>query len=298
MAEQKIELRKIRDFGLNINDSFLFLRQNLQPLLKAFFAICGVFMIGHAIFSGLYQSRMGGVFQQLFSGRVKAGQYNTNPYNNIFSIEYLMVLIFLLLTFVSMKVVLASYLKFYLENEGRQPSIDDIWRIFRKYFFKVFLFSIPVYLITIIGFVFCLAPGFYFWVVLVPFCMVIVIEDTGFGTAFNRCFEIIRQNFWISIAIYLVAYLIYYVSTLIIGVLATVLVGLGAWFTTKNIGATIGIATSFLNIFSYMFYIIYFVSGALHYFTLVEQRDGTGMLQRIDTIGSGESSFDNIEEQY
>lgn len=296
MAEQKIELRKIRDFGLNINDTFQFLRQNLKPLLKSFFAICGLFMLGHAIFSGLYQSRMGGLFQQIFSGRVRAGEYDR--YNNIFSVEYLMVLIFALCTFVSMKVVLGAYLKFYLENDGQQPGIEDIWPVFKRYFFKIFFFTIPIFLLTCIAAVFCLAPGIYLWVVLVPFSLIVIIEDCSFGLAFNRCFEIIKQNFWISFAIYLIAFLIYYVSTLIIGVLVTILVGLAAYFTTKNIGATVGIVTSFLNIFSYMFYIIYFVSGALQYFTLVEQRDGTGILQRIDSIGSGTNSFDNIEEQY
>ena len=299
MAEQKIELRKIRDFGENINDTFVFLRQNLKPLLRSFFAICGIFMLGQAIFNGMYQSHsLGGVLQDLFSGRARTGRSNSNPYAAIFSFEYFMVIIFMLLTFASMKVVLGAYLKFYLENDGQQPGIEDIWMLYRKYFFKVFFYSIPVGLLTITGCVFCLFPGVYLWVVFVPFTFVIMIEDADFSTAFSRCFEIIKENFWTAFAIYLVAFIIYYISSGIISVVVGLVIGLAAYFTTKDIGATVGIATSFLNIFSFTFYIIFFISAALQYFSLIEQRDGTGILNRIDSIGTGKNNFDNIEEQY
>jgi len=298
MAEQKIELRKIRDFGTNINDTFVFLRQNLKPLLTSFFAICGVFMMGQAIFNGLYQSHtMGGLLQQIFSGRVNR-QYNANPYAGIFSIEYFMVILFMLLTFTSMKVVLGAYLKYYLENDGRQPGIEEIWALYKKYFFRVFFYSIPVGILTIVGCFLCFFPGIYLWVVFVPFTLVIMIEDAGFSEAFYRCFDIIKTNFWPSLAVYLVAVIIYYVSSGIISVVVGLVIGLAAYFTTKDIGATVGIATSFLNIFSFTFYIIYFIAAAFQYFSLAEGRDGTGILNRIENIGSDKNNFDNIEEQY
>jgi len=299
MAEQKIELRKIRDFGLNINDTFIFLRQNLKPLLQSFFAICGIFMLGQAIFNGIYQSHsMGGILQELLSGKVRTGKYNGNPYASIFSIEYFMVIIFMLLTFASMKVVVGAYLKYYLEHDGQQPGIEEIWSMYKKYFFKIFFYSIPIGLLTITGAVFCVVPGVYLWAVLVPFTFVVMIEDAGFSTAFYRCFEIIKGNFWPAFAVYLVAFIIYYISSGIISVVVGLIIGLAAYFTTKDIGTTVGIATSFLNIFSFTFYIIYFISAALQYFSLTEQRDGTGILNRIDNIGSDKNNFDNIEEQY
>ncbi|MEP6726810.1 MAG: hypothetical protein ABJC98_13410 [Bacteroidota bacterium] len=298
MAEQKIELRKIRDFGENINDTFVFLRQNLKPLLRSFFAICGIFMLGQAIFNGMYQSHsLGGALQQLFSGRVKTGSFDSR-YGGIFSIEYLMSLIFMLLTFVSMKVVLGAYLKFYLENDGQQPNIDEIWVLYKKYFLKVFFYSLPLGLLPYVGLVFCAFPGVYLWVVFVPLTFVVMMEDADFSTAFSRCFEIIKENFWISFAIYLIAYLIYGISASIIGMVVGGIAGIAAYLTTKDVGATTGIVTSFLNIFSFTFYIIFFISAALQYFSLIEQRDGTGILNRIDSIGTDKNNFDNIEEQY
>jgi hypothetical protein len=297
MAEQKIELRKVRDFGQNINDSFVFLRQNLKPLLKSFFAICGIFMIGQAIFSGIYQSHSLGVFDQIFSGRINPA-YQSRGLSDVFNFEYLLMLIFMMLTFVAMNTALGAYIKFYLENDGRQAGIDDIWTIFKTYFFKVFFFSVPVVLLIIVGTVLCVLPGIYLGVVLVPFSFIIMIEDTGLNGAFNRCFEIIKDNFWSSLVIYFVAYLIYSVSSGIISAVVSLIFGAAAYFTTKSIGSTVAVATSFFNIFSHLFYVIYFIATALQYFTLVEQRDGTGILNRINNIGSDKNSFDNIEEQY
>ena len=41
---QKVEFRKVRDFGEVISDTFLFMKQNFKPLFKAFFYLCGFFL--------------------------------------------------------------------------------------------------------------------------------------------------------------------------------------------------------------------------------------------------------------
>ena len=153
MAEQKIQLRKLRDFGENFNDTFLFLRQNLKPLLKSFFAIASVFMVGLAIFTGLYKSRAFSNFASILTG----SPGNFDLYKYIFSFEYLMMIVFMWLTFITMEVVLGAYFKYYLENDGKRPEIDDVWALFKRYFLRIFLYSIPIFLVTIIGTLFCVA---------------------------------------------------------------------------------------------------------------------------------------------
>lgn len=296
MAQQKIELRKIRDFGQNFNDTFGFLRQNFKPIITSALAICGLFMMAQAIFNGIFESRSANIFTMLF--RTGRGAYDYARYSDSFWIIYFLTVTFNYLTYISLKTLMGAYFKFYLENDGQEPSISQIWDIFRAYFFRVFLYSIPVGILTTLGYFLCLAPGVYLAVVWVPFSMVVMIEDTTFNGAFNRCFEIIKNNFWISLAIYLVSYLIFLFSTVIIKGLTSFLGGIISYFIAEDIGPTVSIITSFLNIFSYIFYIIFFITAALQYFTLVEQRDGTGMLSRIEGIGTDNNRFDNIEEQY
>jgi hypothetical protein len=294
MAEQKIEFRKIRDFGENLNDSFVFIKQNYKEILASFFAICGMFLLCRSIFNGIYQSRYFGIFDQLRKG-INSPE---RTLARIFPMEYFLTLLFTWLSYSAMNTVLGSYIKFYVENGGLKPTIEQIWELFKKYFLKILLYSVPVFLLTVVGFVFCLAPGVYLGVVLMPFSLVLIIEDADFGRAFSRCFEIISGNFWQSLAIYFVATIIYSFGGAIVSLVVGVIAGIAAFFTTNSVGTTAGIVTSIFAVFSSVFYIIFYVSLAFQYFNLVEKRDGTGILQRLETIGGDKNNFNNIEEQY
>jgi hypothetical protein len=294
MDHPKIELRKIRDFGENLNDTFLFLKQNLKPLLAAYFAIVGIFMIAQAIANGMYQSQTFGVFDKIRKGIPEDG----NSFGNIISAEYFLYIILSWLTLIVAKVLVSVYIKFYLENNGAKPGIDDIWHLFKRYIFKGLVFSIPILGLILFGLVVCILPGIYLFVVFVPFQFILVIEDESLGGAFNRCFELIKENFWISLATYLVSYMVYSFSAMIIGVVVGLVAGVLTYLSTESVGATAGFFSSFLNIFSLVFYIIFLVSACLHYFNLAEIRDGSGILQRIQNIGEQPAHFDNNQEQY
>jgi len=148
-----------------------------------------------------------------------------------------------------------------------------------------------------VGLVFCIVPGVYFWVVLMLFEIVLMVEGKSFSEAFSRCYVIIKNNFWQSFGIYIIAYLIYSFSSGIIGGIIAVITGAISYFTTEDISTTIGLATSILNIFSFVFYVVFYISAILQYFSLTERYDGTGILKRLDTLG-GKSTFNNIEEEY
>ncbi|MBC8034240.1 MAG: hypothetical protein H7Y03_08850 [Chitinophagaceae bacterium] len=294
MAQQKIELRRLRDFGENLNDTFQFIRLNFKPLLATFFAICGVFMVTMAIFSGLYQSNTMSRLESIVSGAA----LQDGGFLQIFGIGYFLLLLSMWLTYVMMQVTVTAYIKFYVENDGATPSIENVWDIVKRYFFKVLLYSIPIVLLQLVGFVFCVLPGIWLGVVMIPFVSVVIIEDQNFSSAFNRCFEIIKENFWTSLLLYFVALLIYSFMSNVIGLIVGGIVGFTAYFTTKDIGTTLGVVTSLFNMFSLTFYLVFLVSAALHYFNLVEKRDGTGLLSRIEGIGNTDKNHDNTEEEY
>ena len=261
----------------------------------SFLGIAGVFMLAAAIIQGIYQNDMTGVLQELIGG-IKDGSGQSSSMS-IFTGTYFLVALFAWVNIVAMKVAIIAYVKVYERNDGETPAMPEVWDEFKTYFFKLLIFSIPIVLLIGLGFVFCLVPGVYFWVVLMPFEIVLMVEGKGFSAAFSRCYVIIKNNFWQSFGIYIIAYLIYSFSSGIIGLIVGVIAGAISYFTTNDLGSTIGLVTSILNIFSFVFYIIFFISAILHYYSLTEQYDGTGMLKRLDSLG-GNSSFNNIEEQY
>lgn len=292
MAQQKVELRRTRDFSQNLNDTFQFIRENFKPLISSFFLIAGIFMLANSIVSGLYQSRMSYLFTQIFSGR--GGSF---PVYNAFNSNYLLVGLFGWLNITAMQVAIISYIRAYELRDGQTPEMGEVWDVFKKNYIKVLFYNIPVFLLTLIGFLFCLFPGVYFAVVLAPFAIIVVLENKSFSDAFSRCFEIIRNNFWNSLGIYFLVYLIYSFSSGIISVIVGGISGVLSYLTTRDIGTTIGIITSVLSIFSFVFYIIYYVSVSLHYYNLVEKTDGTGILKRLDKLGD-RNDFNNIQEDY
>ena len=292
MAQQKVQLRKLRDFGENFSDTFQFIRQEFKPLMLSFVLVAGVFMLTTAILSGLYQKDAFGFLDQLQTGVI-----TPRTFSQTFNAVYFLTILFSALSVIAMQTVAAIYMK-HKERFDEAPTLQQIWGDFIKYFPRVFLYTILVYIVVVIGFVFCILPGIYLAVVLTPFVFVVVDEERSFGDAFSRCFDIIKENFWISLAIYFVAYLIYAVFAGIIGLFVGLLAGVGSYFSTKELSTAAAWVMSVLNVVQYIFYVIFFVSAGLHYYNLVEAKDGTGLARRLESLGGNTNTNDNIEEQY
>jgi hypothetical protein len=257
--------------------------------------ISGIFMLASAIINGVYQSEVGNVFEKIFRG---SGTVNEDDFSDsIFSSTYLLVALLAWLNVVAMRVTLIAYVKVYERKQGEEPEFAEVWAEFSRYFLKVFLYSLLILLVIAVGMVLCILPGVYLWVVLLPFEMVIMVEEETFGNAWDRCFTIVKENFWGSLGIYIVAYLIYNFSTAIIGGAVSVVTGILTYFTTKDLGATFGFFSSILNIFSFVFFIVFYISVIMNYFSLTERYDGTGIIRRLDELG-GNTSSNTTEEQY
>jgi hypothetical protein len=292
MAQQKIQLRKIRDFGENFSDTFQFIRQEFKPLLVSFILVACIFMLATAIFAGIYQKDAFGFLDQ-----IESGVFRESAFSSTFTGMYFLFIIFTLLSITAMRTVIAVYLKHYDEYDAT-PTVQQVWTSFIKYFPRVLVFSIPTFLLIITGLVFCLIPGIYLMVVFAPFVFIIVAEDASFGDAFSRSFDLVKENFWLTLGIYLVAYLIYSVSSGITGLIVGLVASAVSYFTTKELSTSVGVLMSILNIVQYIFYIIFFVSVGLHYYNLVETRDGTGLAKRLEGLGGSVNPNENIEEQY
>jgi hypothetical protein len=292
MAQQKIQLRKIRDFGENLSDTFQFIREELKPLVISFILVAGIFIVINAILTGLYEQQALG-----FMDDFGKGVFTIQSLSAVYTPLYFLTLLTAVIAFSAMFTVIAVYMKYYEEN-GTGPSVSDVWRGFTKYFLKVFVFGIIQSVVVIIGMIFCIAPGIYLLTVLMPYPFIIVIEERSIGETFNRCFEIVKENFWLSLGIYLVAGIIAGVCSGIIGLLLGLIAGAGSYFTTHELSSAAGIAVSIFKIVEHVFYIIFFISVALHYYNLVETREGTGLSKRLENLGKNANPNTGIEEQY
>jgi len=294
MAAKKFEFRRVRDFGEIFGDIFLFMRLEAKPFFRSCLAICGVFMLLSAVLGGLVQSRYfalltdTGLLSSNFSQKVQG----------FFSMTYFLTVLFTIIAYVSIQVAVFCYIKAYIDNGNNSPGIDQVWKLFARRFLPLLLCNILITLMTVVGVLFCFVPGIYLWVVLSPLSMIMIFEEVGFGEAFNRCFNLIKENFWTSLLVYFVSTIIYYMAGAIFGGFISIIGAVLGYFTLKSFATSLGVLSSFVSVFTLCFYLVPVMGIALNYFTLTEKKDGTGILQRINSIGEKTVKPDTSDEEY
>lgn len=293
MAQQKVQLRKIRDFGDNFSDTFQFIRQEFKPLATSFLLISGIFILAYAVVAAMFQ-------QAAFTGLINLitkGVYTNTEVSTILTPTYFLMIGLNILSLTAMRTVVAAYMHHY-DTYNASPTVQQVWQIFIRHLLIVFIFSIIRFVLVIAGCFLCFAPGIYLFTVLMPFSNAIVSEDLSIGDAFSRCFDLIKENFWISLAVYIVGFVIFWVCSASVSFSVGLIVGLISYFSTKEVNTTVPIVTGVLSFIQYLFYLIFFISASIHYYNLVEIKDGTGLARRLENLGSNINPNTEIEEQY
>jgi len=294
--KQPIELRKIRDFGQIINDSFTFLRANFKPLFTALLIICGVFiLIGTVTSVYQYMSMMG-----IYQGAITFGRatHEVPSYTVPYFLSVLFNAIILMLLQACIHLVTLCYLSVYVQKGNNQPTFAEVWGYFRYYFWRVFGASIIVVILVVIGCFLCLIPGIYLLIVFYLIIPIIVIENASFTYSFNKSFRLIKDNWWFVFGVTFIMSIIVSVSSSIANLPITVFTLGASFFSGKSYTLPILIVLSALRNILMLLYTLPAIAIALCYFNLSEQKDGTGLLDRIEKFGknTGDNSTLPSEE--
>ncbi|MFT3904603.1 MAG: hypothetical protein QM727_15635 [Niabella sp.] len=289
MASTTFSLRGIRDFSSNINDTFLFIKQEVKPFFKGLLMIVGPFFLLSAILIGIGYGRL--------MGLALSSSANTSRINESELFPMTSTLIFYVLVIVcqaALTTYVAAYFKAYEDNRNQSPSFAQIWTVFGKNFLRILLYSLLFLILIGIGVIFCIVPGIYLSVLLAPFGFIMVQEEQySLSYVWERCTDLLRGVFWPTLGLYIVVYFISSSVGSIVGLLFGGLSGLISYFTTKDISSTIGIGYGIVIVFAYLFTSILSISIGLHYFSRVESVDSVGLLQKIDQLGAGENDDEN-----
>lgn len=291
MASEKVQLRKVRSFSDALNDMLQFLKQEFKPLMRSFFLICGIFILAGAVLNGLYSSNITGIFTEILKDRYNESYYQSS---SVYGPTYFLTILFSCFTQMIVYSLMASYMKVYEQKNNESPTLEEVWTVFKRNVLYIIFYGLIFGLLFCIGFIFCLAPGFYLYTVFAPFGYILVIEeDKSLGSIFGRCFVLIKEDFWPSLGLYILSSIIYSSCASIIGLIIGGLTGLLSYFTTKDVrfvGATVG---AILQVFSSAFSILLYLAIGMQYFSLEEKSNGTGLMARIQNLGNG---FDNNDE--
>lgn len=283
MNRPEIELKKERDFSDVFNASFSFITQEIGRLVKVIALYAGVPVIIAVVMSAYYtQDAINSVFQ------VMGGDFSDAAPD--MGLVLLTTMIGLLAQLFIAGLV-PAYLGKYEEKGKAGFTADDVWQRFLKHFGAIIGYSILSLLLIIVGAVFLVIPAIYLSVPLAFVLYVKVIENRDLGSTFSRCFQLIRNNWWRTFGILIVAYIIiaiiswlFTVPAIIVGVIEGFMVGSGQQEAIDSSSLAVVLTSIFGGLGQYILYPVLYIIIGFQYYTLREEKDRDTLMGKVSAI--------------
>jgi hypothetical protein len=299
-------LRRTRDFGQTISDTIQFLKAHWKNLLVLYLVFVVPFLlVGTLLGAGSFSV----FFSQIGAGISKI----ENPFSLITPIFLIAILLYFTSTMAYITIV-NLYMKLFEENGGIPPTLSEtgskfigkflsnigyMLLVIAGFFMMAFLAIIPI-----LGILVFMVGIFYVMICLSILFPANTIENNPFPQSFSRMFYLIRNNWWFTFGMVIMLGLIYYFFAAIIGLIVNMIFGLGeinfldAKAGLSNLNKKYFLITGLSAVIQQVFYLIIHVGLGIHYFSLREEKDGSGLEARLDQLGAGGGDHGHIEEQY
>ena len=268
MAEKEIQFRKKREIGEIFSDSFAFLKQEKQPVIKLITIYVLPFIILYAVVHVFLQKN---VINKIDFTDPEALLANLGPF-------YTNVLLFALFGMFVQSLLIATYYTFIVEYVKRGNSNFELSEITPLFFSNGLLAigtGLIIFILTIIGFILCFLPGIYFANTLSLAFIILIFEKRGISLALKRSAMLVNYQWWATFLINLTGIVIVWAAGFIISFPLT-LMGF-----TKNIldigNATIAlpdwywIVIGISTVVSSAIYVFLYTFMAMQYFNLDER---------------------------
>ncbi|MCF8230881.1 MAG: hypothetical protein K9J27_01735 [Bacteroidales bacterium] len=276
--KQPLPLRKHRDLGDTISATFEFIRYNFKNLLKIILFFAGPWYLASAILSSFFYSNIGNM-------AYVDGQFSwLNLLSGFLSGVATLVAI----------LSIYSYIRLYLEYgyDNSKISLSTVKSYMLQNLGSFIGAGLLITLIMIVGFFLLVLPGIYFGIALSVTLVALMIEDLGVGDAISRSWNLIKGNWWVTFGLILLLIIIQAI------IVYAVIMPFGALFgfsifsiaqeqTVTNAHIAISILFALVNAFvSLLAQMIPTVGIAMHYFSIVEKKEGAGLREQIENMGS------------
>ncbi|WP_299820839.1 hypothetical protein [uncultured Pontibacter sp.] len=286
-TSHKINLRQERDFGEKLNATFHFIKANFKPLFRAILLYVTPVALLAGIFSGLYQARL---FQAI-SGN---GDYNTygeySFFQQVTSLNYIVMLFFVMLGYIMVALVVHSFMVVYMDSDEGTVSPGAVWDNVKANIVQGIYAGVGLGIVCFFGF-FLLGFGLYLGVVCSIFFIVMIREETGVVETMERCFYLIKRNWWATFGFLIVVGFIQG----IIGWLGSFPAGIVMVLRLFGIpgmesDVLLVVTNTIASIFTIYASAISMVAISFQYFHLVEQKDGFGWIEQVNLIGKRDNN--------
>ena len=283
------QLLKARDFSSIITDTFTYIRLNIKVLGKALLYFVIPLLILLSFFMYLY-------FQTIFDFMPVEGQdpelYAQEIDSGISSMfgTLSMTLIISLVAITALCVIIYNHMALTVERGHGNVEIAELWNRMKQDLWMVALLIISAGFATVLGALFFILPGIFIYVKLSILPAAYIHERRGFTDSFSRSWNLTEGHWWFTFGIIIVMNLlvsfISYALTIPIGIIFMFVSLSGVETDPQSLGMSISIVYGLMILISYIFYVLPYTSLGLHYYNLLERKEGTHLQQRIEELGS------------
>lgn len=285
-----VNFKQQRDLGSILTDTFKFIRLEWKQLFTLVLKIAGPALLAVIAAYVFYMSTTLGSFGQLGTG--------PNPFGDFTFNTILSVILLLIATMVFYSLLYGTvlhYIKSYVQNNGMVDT-NEVMAGVKAKFLSLTGLNFLVGMIVVVGFLLCILPGFYFGTVLFSAYAIHVFDNKSATDSISYSFELIKNEFWITLATILVVVMLYYFILMIFNVPQYIYFFIKMFTFAEQSSPDpaemfdwVYIAlTAFASLCQHILHTILVICGALIYFNLNERKNFTGTLETIDRLGNSQ----------
>jgi len=285
-----IELKKQREFGAILADTFAFLRNEFKPFFGAILKIAGPYLALLLCAMVFYIYIVGDTFNFDFINGVS----HMDPLKMILAYVVYFSTIVIAYTFTTSTVL--HYIKSYVDHKGH-VDIQEIKLNVNRTFWKFLGLSILKGLTLTIAMVLCCLPVLYFIVPMIVALPILVFQNMGASEAYSYSYTLVKEEFWITLATIIVLFIIFWIVSSVFAIPTVI-------YTYAKMGIFSGeidpgnfdtlvdpiyiILNVLSSFFQYTLNLIIVIGSAFIYFNLNERKHFSGTLERIDSLGNSQ----------
>ena len=281
-----IELRKARDFGQIITDTFTYIRVHFRTLGKALF----LFVFPIVIISGILVSSS---FMSVFDFAEMNPDQPVDPItlgNDVssFLAKFFIGMLLFMANFILINVITFKHMEL-VDNGIEDIETGMLLQDFARNFFGVLGLVSVIAIATFIGFLFLILPGIYVAIKLSLAPIIFITEGEDFGDSLAKSWEVTQEYWWFTFGMSFVMGIIMNFASYIFIIPMYILIGVVSFTTVANDGSSIETIISALYGLSIvvpaLLYCMPITSQALVYFNIKERKTGSSMMDKIESLG-------------
>lgn len=274
---QNFNLRKSRDVGDILTDTFQYIRIHYLVLGKGLlFFVMPLYLINAFLLQEYSNQVVGDIFDP----------NNLEILQGFFSGRYFLALFFSIVAYSLIPVIVLNHMN--LVSQGFEPQVSELIEDSLPLILKIIGLNIIIAFIVGFSFLFLFFPAIFFGVKLSLAQSALVLEERDIMESVNRSWDLTKDFWWATFALLIVMYIITVFTTYVFILPTTIL----SIFLVNGVDA--GDSTIFVtfittlelifNAIGSLFTAIIQIAMALHFFNLVERREGGTLRSKIESL--------------